>query len=384
MTIPFNKPYMNGRELFNISQAYNHRALAGDGPFTKRCQDLLSKRFLGHQILLTNSGTSALELALLALRLAPGDEVVVPSFTFVSCANAVLVAGGTPVFADINAGTQNLSLESFKRVANDKTRAVIVVHYAGISSELEAIINFARDHNIKVVEDAAHCLGALLHGRELGTFGDFGCFSFHETKNITCGEGGALLINDATYGPCIEIIREKGTDRSKFLRGEIDKYTWRDRGSSYLPSDITAAFLLAQLDDIELVTRNRQESWNHYHALLEQSEAEGLLRRPEIPAENTTNGHIYYVLLHKASVRDHVIGSLKRLGIQAPFHYIPLHTSEYGSQFRRDERGMSICENNSQTLLRLPIWFGIEPEAREQVSNTLRLILQNVRHTERQ
>jgi len=376
---PFNKPYMNGRELFNISAAYNNRALAGDGPFTKRCQDVLTKRLENNPVFLTHSGTAALELSMLTLNLAPDDEVVVPSFTFVSCANAVLIAGGRPVFADIDPGTQNLSLESFKRTVSERTRAVIVVHYAGIASELVEIVAFARERGIVVIEDAAHCLGALYDGRELGTFGHFGCFSFHETKNITCGEGGALLINDPKYLSQAEIIREKGTDRSKFLRGQVDKYTWKGRGSSYLPSEISAAFLYAQLFDIDVVTAERRTSWNHYHELLEQAEIEGLLERPKVDPRCSPNGHIYYVLLRDMVLRDYVIASLKRLEIQATFHYVPLHSSSYGIQFNHDPAGMAVCDHNASRLLRLPMWFGIESETREQIAHSLRLILQNAR-----
>ncbi len=381
MSIPFNVPYMNGRELFNISQAYNRRWLAGDGPFTKRCEAMLSERLGGCPTYLTHSGTAALELALLALELQPGDEVVVPSFTFVSCANAVLVAGGTPVFADIDPQTQNLSLASLQRVVGDRTRALIVVHYAGIASELAQIIAFARSRGIAVVEDAAHCLCAHYRGHELGTLGDFGCFSFHETKNITCGEGGALAVNDPKYVQRVEVLREKGTDRSQFMRGMVDKYTWRDRGSSYLPSEISAAFLEAQLNDSDLVTRNRVESWSDYHELFAEAEAEGLLQRPHLPAESTNNGHIYYVLVADGDTRDQVIASLKRLEIQATFHYVPLHSSPYGSQFRCDPHGMEVTRSNASRLLRMPLWYGIGGEQRKLVASSVRLILQNMQRT---
>lgn len=380
MTIPFNKPYMNGRELFNISQAYNNRNLAGDGPFTKRCQKLLSERLEGRPVFLTHSGTAALELAMHALNLRSEDEVVVPSFTFVSCANAVLLGGGTPVFADVSPSTQNLSLASFQRVVSEKTRAVVVVHYAGIASELDEIIAFAKLRNIVVIEDAAHCLGAHYKGMELGCRGDFGCFSFHETKNITCGEGGALLVNQDRLVSRIEIMREKGTDRSRFMRGQGDKYTWQDRGSSYLPSEITAAFLSAQLDDIGQVTEYRLEAWNHYHDLLSTAEGEGLLTRPVVPSGSEGNGHIYYVLLESVAVRQSVITALQRLGIQTTFHYVPLHSSPYGQKFRHDPEGMSVCENHSDRLLRLPLWFGIEPTMRELVASSLVLLLRNARY----
>lgn len=379
MKIPFNKPYMNGRELFNISQAYNNRNLAGDGPFTKQCQKTLSERLERRPVFLTHSGTAALELAMHALNLRSDDEVVVPSFTFVSCANAVLLGGGTPVFADVSPDTQNLSLASFQRVTSEKTRAVIVVHYAGIASELDEIIAFAKSRDIVVIEDAAHCLGAHYKGMELGCRGDFGCFSFHETKNITCGEGGALLVNQERYVARIEVMREKGTDRSRYMRGQVDKYTWQDRGSSYLPSEISAAFLSAQLDDIGKVTAQRLEAWNHYHELLSLGEKEGLLKRPVVPHDSESNGHIYYVLLPSLTVRQNIITSLQRLGIQTTFHYVPLHSSPYGRKFRHDPQGMSVCDSHSDRLLRLPLWFGIEPTTRELVANSLMLLLRNAR-----
>lgn len=379
MNIPFNTPYMNGRELFNISQAHQNRNFAGDGPFTKRCQSLLSERLENRPVFLTHSGTAALELAVHALDLRPEDEVVVPSFTFVSCANAVLLGGATPVFADINPDTQNLSFASFKRVISDRTRAVIVVHYAGIASELDEIIAYAKRHGIIVIEDAAHCLGAHYKNMELGCRGDFGCFSFHETKNITCGEGGAILVNNDRYVSRIEIMREKGTDRSRFMRGQVDKYTWRDRGSSYLPSEISAAFLSAQLDDIDQVTRQRQHSWDHYHDLLFKSEAEGLLKRPVVPSESKGNGHIYYVLLENLEVRQIVIAALRRIGVQTAFHYLPLHKSPYGQKFKHDMQGMEVAEQNSDRLLRLPLWYGIDSKARELVANSLDLVLKNTK-----
>lgn len=368
---------MNGRELFNISQAHLNRTLAGDGPYTQKCQNILSTKLGNRPVFITHSGTAALELALLSLNLCSTDEVIVPSFTFVSCANAVLIAGGQPVFADINPNTQNLSIASFKNTISKFTKAVIVVHYAGISSELTEIIQFARTQGIVVIEDAAHCLGSLLNGQELGTLGDFGCFSFHETKNITCGEGGALVVNRPMDVNKIEVIREKGTDRSIFLRGLTDKYTWRNKGSSYLPSEITTAFLCAQLDDIDLVTSNRRNSWLHYHELLSLGEREGLFERPSFSHNSVLNGHIYYILLRDGSIRDEVIASMRRLQIQLTFHYVPLHSSPYGIQFRSDKSSMSVTERNASRLMRLPLWFGLTEQEREIVANSLHLILKN-------
>jgi len=378
-SVPFNRPYMNGKELFNISTAYQNRLLAGDGPFTKECQSILSTRLGGLPVYLTQSGTAALELCLLSLNLNSTDEVIVPSFTFVSCANAVLIAGGTPVFADISECTQNLSFDSVVRLINENTKAIIIVHYAGICSELTEILYHAKSKGIIVIEDAAHCLGSTLDGRELGTFGDFGCFSFHETKNITCGEGGALVVRDIALVERIETIREKGTDRSRFLRGEVDKYTWRSCGSSYLPSEVTAAFLRAQLDDIDVVTTWRANCWKLYHELFKELESANFVRRPHIPDHVTINGHIYYLILPSLQVRHNVITSLKRLRIQTTFHYVPLHNSPFGMQFRHDKSGMKNSLDAGSRLVRLPMWFGLSDAAIELVANSMTLILKSQR-----
>jgi dTDP-4-amino-4,6-dideoxygalactose transaminase len=379
MNIPFNKPYMNGRELFNIAQAHVSRGLAGDGSFTKLCQAKLSEIFNNKPVLLTQSGTAALECALLALKLSHSDEVIVPSFTFVSCANAVILAGGTPIFADINPETQNISLQSLKRLMKPITRALVLVHYAGIASELDEIVAYCRQHGVVVIEDAAHCIGALWGRKELGTFGDLGCLSFHETKNITSGEGGAVIINNLEYLTTVELLREKGTDRSRFLRGEVDKYTWRSLGSSYLPSEITAAFLHAQLEDVEYVTNARRMQWMNYHQFLEPVENEGLLLRPKLPQLATPNGHIYYILVSNELTRRQLIESMKRVGVQLTFHYVPLHSSPYGLQFKADPYGMSVTDDTAARLVRLPHWIGLTEVQQRMICATITLILKGLR-----
>lgn len=378
ITIPFNRPYMNGRELYNIAQAHINRGFAGDGQFTRTCQERLAKHLGVSDVFLTQSGTAALEAALLALSLAPGSEVILPSFTFVSCANAVLIAGGRPVFADINPETKTICLNSIKRLVCKETRAVIIVHYGGIVQDLDKILTYCRERNLVVIEDAAHCLGSKWNGRELGTFGDLGCYSFHETKNITSGEGGAISVNNKSYVTTIETLREKGTDRSKFLRGEVDKYTWRSIGSSYLPSEITAAFLRAQLDDIDLVTETRRKGWLTYHQLLEGAEQEGLLHRPGLPTGITINGHIYYVILPSEEKRNKIISAMNRTGIQLAFHYVPLHSSPYGLKFKSDPTGMKITEMTASRLVRLPLWMGLTKLQQKTVCTTLVLTLRNM------
>lgn len=375
--IPFNKPNMTGKELFYISQTYTHRNFSGDGPFTKKCQALLTAKYGGSPVYLTNSGTAALELAMLALDFEPGDEVIVPSFTFVSCANAVLNAGGTPVFCEIDGDTQNLSIDSVERLISGKTRAVMCVHYAGVSCDMDRLSALCKAKGIHLIEDAAHCFDATYKGKELGTFGTFGCLSFHETKNITCGEGGALIVNDKSFAEKIEIMREKGTDRTKFMQGLADKYTWQMRGSSFLPSDISAAFLYAQLETAEMVTLARRNCWKNYSEMLEKYYVSERIQRPVVPAHNVHNGHIYYILCRSESERGYLIDSLKRVGVQAVFHYVPLHASPYGKTFGHDPAGMENTVKTASTLLRLPMWYGLGERDQEQVCNTLGLILDN-------
>lgn len=375
--IPFNKPYMDGRELHYIAQSYTQRKFSGDGPFGKAVEQHLSENYFNNKpVHLVPSGTAAIELALLSLNLKKEDEVIVPSFTFVSCANAVLIAGGTPVFADISHSDQNISLTSIKNVCSEKTKAIMVVHYAGFSCDIEAISNFCLSKNITLIEDAAHCIGSTFNGKELGTFGSFGCFSFHETKNLQCGEGGALLINDEKYISAIEIIREKGTDRSKFLRGEVDKYTWRSKGSSYLLSEINAAFLHAQLESAEKVISWRKNAYNYYTSKLSDLEKENFITLPKNNPMSSNNGHIVYFLLNKKICRFDVIEQLKRVNIQAVSHYIPLHNSPMGVKYKSD-LSMINSDNAGSHIVRLPIWFGLNDAQIDIICASLTLILKN-------
>ena len=295
--IPFNKPYMTGKELYYIAEAKFGNMLAGDGPFTKRCHQWLEQRTGSAKALLTHSCTAALEMAALLLDIQPGDEIIMPSFTFVSTANAFVLRGGVPVFVDIREDTLNLDERLIEAAITPRTKAIVPVHYAGVACEMDTIMAIARRHGLKVVEDAAQGVMSSYKGRALGSIGDLGAYSFHETKNVISGEGGALLVNDPELALRAEIIREKGTDRSRFFRGEVDKYTWQEVGSSFLPGELIAAFLWAQLEEAERITNDRLASWARYHELLEPLEAKGILRRPVIPEGCQHNAHMYYVLL---------------------------------------------------------------------------------------
>lgn len=375
MIIPFNKPYMTGKELYYIAEAKFGNMLAGDGPFTKRCHQWLEQRTGCSKALLTHSCTSALEMAALLLDIQPGDEVIMPSYTFVSTANAFVLRGGIPVFVDIREDTLNLDECLIEAAITSRTKAIVPVHYAGVACEMDAIMAIARRHDIRVVEDAAQGVMAEYKGRPLGSIGDLGAYSFHETKNVISGEGGALLVNDPALAQRAEIIREKGTDRSRFFRGEVDKYTWQDIGSSFLPGELIAAFLWAQLEEAGAITDARLASWNHYHRSLAPLEASGVLRRPIVPAGCDHNAHMYYVLLADADTRNRVVGRLKDEGIGAIFHYIPLHGSPAGMKFGRPHGGLTITESVAARVLRLPLWVGITNTQISQVVDALATVL---------
>lgn len=360
MHIPFNQPYMTGKELWNVARAHANGHLAGDGQFTDECHRWLEQRTGSCRALLTHSCTAALEMAAILAGLQAGDEVILPSYTFVSTANAIVLRGAVPVFVDIRADTLNLDENLIEAAITERTRAIICVHYAGVSCEMDSILHIARKHNLLVIEDAAQGIMSSYKGKALGTIGTFGTLSFHETKNIICGEGGALLINDATQVESAEIIREKGTNRSRFFRGEVDKYTWVEVGSSYLPSELVAAFLSAQMDEADQITARRLAIWQRYHTLLEPMEKAGLLRRPVIPAECQHNAHMYYILLPDLQTRAHLIGTLKEKGVHAVFHYVPLHDSPAGSHYGRTASVMDNTLMASECLLRLPLWLGVE------------------------
>lgn len=364
--IRFNRPFMTGKELSMIEQAHRNGHLSGDGPFTKECHAWLREKTGATAGLLTHSCTAALEMAALLLRLQPGDEVIMPSFTFVSTASAFALRGAVPVFVDIRRDTLNIDEALIESAITSRTKAICVVHYAGVSCEMDAIMAIAERHGLRVVEDAAQGIMSSYRGRPLGTIGDLGAFSFHETKNIISGEGGALLCRDEEYAEAAEIIREKGTNRSRFFRGQVDKYTWVDVGSSYLPGEITAAFLAAQMQDADEITRRRLAIWEQYHDWALQHEQAGRLRRPVVPEHCTHNAHMYYMLLPSLDHRTRFIESLKARGVQAVFHYIPLHSSPAGQSCGRSAGELPVTNQVSECLVRMPLWLGLE-ESMEQV-----------------
>jgi dTDP-4-amino-4,6-dideoxygalactose transaminase len=362
VAIPFNRPYMTGKELWYIAQAHAGGHMAGDGSFTKKCQAWLETRTEVHKALLTHSCTAALEMAAILADIQPGDEVILPSYTFVSTANAFVLRGAIPVFIDIRSDTLNLDETRIETAITEKTKAIVPVHYAGVGCEMDAIMAIARRHNLLVIEDAAQGILSTYKSRPLGSIGHLGTLSFHETKNIIAGEGGALLINDPMLVPRAEIIREKGTNRSQFFRGQVDKYTWVDIGSSYLPGEIIAAFLWAQMEEAQTITQRRLAIWSHYHAAFAEAEREGLVRRPIVPAHCTHNAHMYYLLLNSLEQRTAFIERLKQEGIHCVFHYVPLHSSPQGQRCGRAVGNMKNTLQLSDRLVRLPLWLGIEDQ----------------------
>jgi len=358
--IPFNKPYMTGQEYEYIDQAHANRKLAGDGMFTKLCHQWIEKNTGTKKALLTHSCTAALEMAAILADIKAGDEVIMPSYTFVSTANAFVLRGATPVFVDIRQDTLNIDETLIEDAITLKTKVIVAVHYAGVACEMDTIMRIAKKHNLLVVEDAAQAVMSSYKGQALGTIGHLGTYSFHETKNVISGEGGALLINDERFIERAEIIREKGTNRSTFLRGEINKYTWVDIGSSYLPSEIVAAFLWAQLQHAEEITQKRLDIWLQYHQALAIYEEKGLLRRPIVPDECIQNAHMYYILLNSVAHRAAVMDRLKQNKIQPVTHYVPLHNAPAGLRFSRQHNQLSNTEDLADRLLRLPLWVGLD------------------------
>ena len=375
--ISFNKPHMTGKELFYIAQANFNYALAGDGLYTKKCHDFLQSLCNCKRALLTHSCTAALEMQSLLLNIQAGDEVIMPSYTFVSTANAVVLRGGIPVFIDIREDTLNINEQLIEAAITNRTKAIAPVHYAGVSCDMDVVMDIANKHNLKVIEDAAQGFMSTYKGKHLGTIGDLGALSFHETKNIISGEGGALLINDENFISRAEIIREKGTDRSRFFRGEIDKYTWQDIGSSYLPGELISAFLWAQLEECNEITENRLMAWNNYNLMLKDLEHHEYIRRPTIPQYCSHNGHMYYIILKEGIDRQKIIQGLKQHGIHAVFHYLPLHLSPAGRKYCKINSDMKITENLSQRIIRLPLWYGITVGMQEKIVNTLAHLIKN-------
>jgi dTDP-4-amino-4,6-dideoxygalactose transaminase len=365
--IDFNRPYIAKNELDYISQAVHSKQISGDGPFTKKCHQFLERSLGIKKALLTTNCTHALELSALLLNLGPDDEVIAPSFTFVSTVNAFILRGAKPVFADMRADTLNIDETKIESLITERTKAIYLVHYAGVGCEMNRILEIASKHNLSVVEDNAHGLFAKYKGKSLGTFGCMATQSFHETKNISCGEGGALLINDPAYIERAEIIREKGTNRSRFFRGQVDRYTWVDLGSSYLPSDILAAILLAQLeasDDIQLIRKKIWEGYNEGLAVWAKSNS---VQRPYIPNYCDQSYHMFYLLMPDLKTRQDFISYLKSKNINAVFHYVPLHTSEMGKKYNYRESDLPITENISDRLVRLPFFNDLEMNDQNRV-----------------
>lgn len=372
--IPFNKPYMTGKELWYISQAHAKGHLAGDGSFTKLCNQWIEQRTGSARALLTHSCTAALEMSALLADVKAGDEIIMPSYTFVSTANAFVLRGAIPVFVDVRPDTLNLDEKLVEAAITAKTKAIVPVHYAGVGCEMDAIMAIAAKHKLLVIEDAAQGVMSSYKGRPLGSIGDLAAVSFHETKNVIAGEGGALLVNNPRFTERAEIIREKGTNRSLFFRGQVDKYTWVDVGSSYLPGEIVAAFLWAQFEEVEAITKRRLAMWNTYHQWFADSEKAGKLRRPVIPAHCTHNAHMYYVLLPDVSRRSATIERLKALGVHSVFHYVPLHSAPAGLVYGRAHGDLRVTDDIAERLLRLPMWVGMEDRQTEVIQAVLSVL----------
>ncbi len=367
---------MTGKELSFIAEAHSQGRLAGDGPFTERCHEWLKTRTGCAGALLTHSCTAALEMAALLLEIQPGDEVIMPSYTFVSTANAFVLRGGRPVFVDVREDTLNIDEKLIEAAISPRTRAIVAVHYAGVGCQMDTIMQLAAAYGLKVVEDAAQGVMATYRGRALGSIGHLGAYSFHETKNVISGEGGALLVNIPDLIGKAEICREKGTDRSRFFRGEVDKYTWQTVGSSYLPGELIAAFLFAQLEEADRITAARLEAWKRYHELLEPLESAGYLRRPIVPVECRHNAHMYYILLPSWVDRQTVLSEMKRCGVSAIFHYVPLHRSPAGLRYCRTSGELPVTDSVSQRIVRLPLWMGISYKQQARVVEVLTGIME--------
>jgi dTDP-4-amino-4,6-dideoxygalactose transaminase len=371
MKIPFNKPHLTGKELHYISEAHASLHLSGDGQFTKKCQAWLEDSIGCKKALLTHSCTAALEMAATLAAIKPGDEVIMPSYTFVSTANAFVLRGGIPVFVDIRPDTLNIDETKIEAAITDKTKAVVVVHYASVACELDTIMEIAKQYKLLVIEDAAQAIMSRFRGQPLGSIGHLACLSFHETKNLISGEGGALLVNESSFVDHAEIVWEKGTNRKKFFRGEVDKYTWVEIGSSYLPSEINAAFLWAQMENAESINRQRLMIWDWYYNAFADLEKQGNVRRPVIPSDCEHNAHMYYLLLPDLRIRNLMLEKLKRSGIQAVFHYVPLHSSPAGRKYGRAHGSLSQTEEISERLVRLPLWIGMTEDDLQQVARAV-------------
>ncbi len=365
--IPFNIPPYVGTELDYVKQAVDNKKICGDGTFTKKCHQWLEVAFKCQKALLTTSGTTALEMAAILCDLKPGDEVILPSFTFSTTATAFVLVGAKLVFVDIRPDTMNIDETKIEAAITDKTKVIVPVHYAGVACEMDAIMEIARKHKLLVVEDSAQGVMGTYKGRALGTIGDMGCYSFHETKNYSMGEGGALMINDPKYNERAEIIREKGTNRARFFRGQVDKYTWVDYGSSYLPSDMNAAYLWGELEVAAKINNNRLSTWTAYYDAFSGLASDGLIDLPTIPDACKHNAHMFYVKLKDLNQRTDFISFLRSKGVQASFHYVPLHSSPAGERFGRFSGIDEFTTRESDRLVRLPMYYGMSKEDRERV-----------------
>jgi dTDP-4-amino-4,6-dideoxygalactose transaminase len=375
MTIRFNFPHQVGTELDYIRDALEQGRLAGDGPYTIKCSDLLESYLGKGKVLLTHSCTAALEMAAILADIQPGDEVIMPSYTFVSTANAFVLRGGVPVFVDIRPDTLNIDECLIEQAITPRTKAIVPVHYGGVACEMDAILEIARRHDLLVIEDAAQALGSEYKGCKLGTLGDLAALSFHETKNIVSGEGGALIINNPGFVERAEIIREKGTNRLRFFRGEVDKYTWVDLGSSYLPSELVAAFLFAQLQHIDVINSQRMIIWKQYEAELQGLARAGCIRLPVIPEACCYNAHLFYLLTRTQEEQVQLLKSMKNAGINAVFHYIPLHTTDAGRKFGKTGSAMTVTDDLPWRLVRLPIYPGLKQEDQAYINESVKNLI---------
>lgn len=372
MKISFNRPPFVGKETEYIKEAVEKNGMiCGDGPFTKRCSSWMKEHFSSKEVLLTTSCTHALEMSAYLAGIQPGDEVIMPSYTFVSTADAFVLRGATCVFVDIRPDTMNIDETKIEAAITEKTKAIVSVHYAGVACEMDKIMALAKKYNLKVIEDAAQGVNAYYKGKALGTIGDFGCYSFHETKNYSMGEGGALLFQDEKYLESAEILREKGTDRSKYFRGQVDKYTWVNYGSSYLPSDMNAAYLWAQLEEAEKINKKRLEIWNFYHEKLAGLAEKGWIEQPFVPDYATHNAHMYYIKVKDLETRTKLLDYMKEQGILSVFHYVPLHSSKAGMMFGRFHGEDIYTTRESERLLRLPMYYSLSLEEAGEVVKAL-------------
>lgn len=376
--ISFNVPPYVGNELTYIKEAVDSYKICGDGQFTKKCNAWLEEKFNAQKALLTTSGSTALDMALLLCDLKPGDEVILPSYTFSSTANAPVLAGAKLVFVDIRPDTMNIDEKKIEAAITKKTKVIIAVHYAGVSCEMDTILDIARRHNLMVIEDAAQGVMSTYKGKALGTMGDFGCYSFHETKNYSMGEGGALVINNPAYNEKAEILREKGTNRAKFFRGQVDKYTWVDFGDSYLPSELNAAYLWAQLEVADEINENRLATWNAYYEAFKPLEEKGYIELPTIPVGCVHNAHMFYIKLKDLEARTDFIEALKKDGVNCVFHYIPLHSAPAGHKFGRFDGEDEYTTKESERLVRLPLYYNLTLEDREHVIDSVKKYFENI------